>query len=33
MRIVKLQGGGVHLFDPAEPTPFETRSEAGPTAR
>jgi diguanylate cyclase len=25
MRITKLAGGGVHLFDPAEPSPFETR--------
>jgi diguanylate cyclase (GGDEF)-like protein len=33
MRIAKLNGGGVHLYDPAEPTPFETRHEAGPSAR
>lgn len=24
MRLAKLAGGGVHLFDPTEPTPFET---------
>jgi diguanylate cyclase (GGDEF)-like protein len=33
MQIAKLQGGGAHLYDPAEPSPFETRREDGPTAR
>jgi diguanylate cyclase (GGDEF)-like protein len=32
MRIAKLAGGGCHLHDPDEPTPFETRDGAGPAA-
>ena len=33
MRIAKLQGGGAKLFDPSEPSPFETHRGGGPTAR
>lgn len=33
MRIAKIQGGGANLYDPAEPTPFETRRRDGPSAR